>query len=219
MGARVKLGELLLRAGVITEQQLRTALSEQKKWGGKLGSILVELGYIDEDILVKALSRQLGLPRVDFAGLVVSPEALSKIDRDYAEKKQVLPIAYDPGKKLLVVAAADPLNMDTLNEISFSTGCRVRTAIAGEKALERAIRRYYFGEEVEHAAVAAHDETSSVPVGERQLDASDLSLVDRVEEIEKMQRRQLGLLKLMVELLLKKGLITKEEYRRTLQGS
>ena len=76
----IMLGELLLKAGVITEQQLRAALTEQKKWGGKLGSLLVDLNFLDEDTLVKALSKQLNLPRVDFEGLVISAEALEILD-------------------------------------------------------------------------------------------------------------------------------------------
>jgi len=145
---RIRLGELLLRAGVLTEEQLRSALAEQKKWGGKLGSLLVDMNFLDEDLLVKALSKQLGLPRVDFNGLVIPEQALKKLEASFAEERQVLPINLDPGKGLLIVAMADPDNLGLVDEIAFRTGCRVKVAIAGERGLARAIREQYYGDNV-----------------------------------------------------------------------
>ncbi|HSA21495.1 MAG TPA: hypothetical protein P5076_08605 [Myxococcota bacterium] len=101
-GKKIRLGDLLLRAGVINEDQLRNALAEQKKWGGKLGHVLVELRILSEDLLVKALSKQLGLPRVDFTGLSIPEPALRMLDGEYAQARQVLPIALDVAKKQLV---------------------------------------------------------------------------------------------------------------------
>jgi type IV pilus assembly protein PilB len=138
------LGELLLRAGVITEEQLRKALAEQKKWGGKLGQVLVDLNFLDEGLLVKALSKQLNLPRMDFEGITIPPEALELLDAEFANKRQVLPVSFDKDKKQLVVAMSDPGDLGLVDEIKFKTGCRIKVAVAGDRALARAIQQYYF---------------------------------------------------------------------------
>jgi len=193
---RIMLGELMLRAGVITEQQLKTALAEQKKWGGKLGSLLVDLNFLDEDMLVKALSKQLGLPRVDFSGLIVSREALAKLDAEFAERLQVLPISYNVRKNQLVVAMADPGNLEILDELGLKTGSKVQAAIAGEKALAGAIREYYLSDAIPAPGAAKAD-----------------GYDDKLKRIELLQRKQVQILKVVVELLLEKGYFTRDEYR------
>ena len=66
---------------MISQSQLNTALHEQKQWGGKLGTILVRMGALSEDLLVKALSKQLGIPRADFEAMNVPPAVLQRLDR------------------------------------------------------------------------------------------------------------------------------------------
>jgi hypothetical protein len=231
---RIMLGELLLRAGVITEQQLRAALTEQKKWGGKLGSLLVDLHFLDEDTLVKALSKQLGLPRVDFSGLVISDRALEKLDAHFSEKHQVLPISYDEDKKQLVVAMADPRNLDLVDELASRTGCKIHVAIAGEKALAKSIREKYSSEELsgdkqEKSTGEERPMEFVSPLGNTLANRDDQRRqtgaapppsgdpVDKVKRLESLQRGQLKVLKVLVELLLEKGLITREEYRERVE--
>jgi hypothetical protein len=240
---RIRLGELLLRAGVITEEQLRNALTEQKKWGGKLGSVLVDMNLLDEDMLVKALSKQLGLPRVDFKGLVIQPPALKKLDAEFADQRQVLPISLDVSKGLLVVAMADPHNLELVDEIAFRSGCRIKVAIAGERALAQAIREHYYGDNVTAAESAPDDEMKLInPQGNtlvrrvadieaegraQQSGAAaepaapaapgaepPLTIDKRLERLEQMQRKEVQVLKTIVELLIAKGYITREEYRQ-----
>ena len=62
MAPRIRLGELLVRAGVLDEYKLNAALAEQQRWGGRLGRVLVDMGFVSEEILVKALSKQLAVP-------------------------------------------------------------------------------------------------------------------------------------------------------------
>jgi type IV pilus assembly protein PilB len=240
---KIMLGELLLKAGVITEQQLRTALAEQKKWGGKLGSVLVDLNFLDEDMLVKALSKQLGLPRVDFSGLIVSQDALSKLDADFAVRNQVLPISYNVGKNQLVVAMSDPRNLEILDELGFKTGSKVHAAIAGEKALEGAIREYYLSDAIPGEGEVAtgkgqQDLEIVVPLGNtvtspddvRRLPASvspapaekapvdkDDAYDEKIKKIELLQRKQVQILKVVVELLMEKGYFTRDEYRQKVE--
>jgi hypothetical protein len=236
---RIRLGELLLRAGVITEDQLRTALAEQKKWGGKLGSLLVELNFLDEDLLVKALSKQLSLPRVDFSGLVIPRQALEKIDPDFASQRQVLPISLDIGKGVLVIAMADPDNLGLVDELAFRSGCRIKVAIAGERSLAHAIREYYYGDNVAAPVLPGDDEMKLItPLGNtmvRRLDdikaqsqpsaladapappvasAPPMTIEERLKRLEALQQKEVRILKTMVEMLISKGFITREEYRQ-----
>lgn len=63
--ASIRLGDLLVKAKVISESQLKAALAEQQKWGGKLGELLVRMNFLTEDMLVKALSKQMNVPAVN----------------------------------------------------------------------------------------------------------------------------------------------------------
>jgi len=232
----IMLGELLLKAGVITEQQLRAALTEQKKWGGKLGSLLVDLNFLDEDTLVKALSKQLNLPRVDFEGLVISAEALENLEADFAEQHQVLPISFVADKKQLVVAMADPRNLEIVDQIGFKTGCKVQVAIAGEKALAIKIREKYFGDSLKARTPSVNKSTEqamefTTPLGDKMVDADDgkftptqsptqaakpegsPSFSEKLKRLELLQKKQVHVLKVVVELLLEKGYFTRDEYR------
>ncbi|MBW1808520.1 MAG: hypothetical protein JRJ19_01550 [Deltaproteobacteria bacterium] len=232
----IMLGELLLKAGVITEQQLRAALTEQKKWGGKLGSLLVDMNFLDEDTLVKALSKQLNLPRVDFEGLVISAEAVQNLEADFAEQHQVLPISFVAAKKQLVVAMADPRNLGIVDEIGFKTGCKVQVAIAGEKALAVKIREKYFGENLPVRATSVNQSTEqamefTTPLGDKMVSADEdrfmvdekptpaakpggtASFSEKLKRLELLQKKQVQVLKVVVELLMEKGYFTRDEYR------
>lgn len=236
---RIMLGELLLRAGVITEDQLRKALAEQKKWGGKLGQVLVDLNFLDEGLLVKALSKQLNLPRVDFEGITIPPEALKLLDAEFANKRQVLPISYEEGKKQLVVAMSDPGDLGLVDEIKFKTGCRVRVAVAGDRALARAIQQYYFSEAVTTGSVVAEDKPmkmtgpqgntmvrkaeevqkeDQIPTAPPPPSASDGPSEEKIKRLEQLQLKQVQVLKAVVELLIERGYIEREDYRKKVEN-
>jgi len=217
------LGELLLRAGVITEDQLRKALAEQKKWGGKLGQVLVDLNFLDEGLLVKALSKQLNLPRVDFEGITIPPEALNLLDGEFANKRQVLPISYDQGKKQLVVAMSDPGDLTLVDEIKFKTSCRIKVAVAGDRALARAIQQHYFGGTVTAGSVVPEDQIPTAPpppaqaAPERAQGEGDGPVGEKITRLEQLQLKQVQVLKAVVELLIERGYIDREEYRQKVE--
>jgi hypothetical protein len=224
---RIMLGELLLRAGVITEDQLRKALAEQKKWGGKLGQVLVDLNFLDEGLLVKALSKQLNLPRMDFEGISIPPEALKLLDAEFANKRQVLPISYEEGKKQLVVAMSDPGDLGLVDEIKFRTGCRVKVAVAGDRALARAIQQHYFGEAVSAGSVVKEDQIPTAPPPPAQSPSpapapdtatGDGPAEDKIKRLEQLQLKQVQVLKAVVELLIERGYIEREEYRKKVES-
>ncbi len=139
---RVRLGELLVKAGVITDIQLKTALQEQKQWGGKLGDILVRMRYVSEDIFVRALSKQLGLPRADLS-VPIPPEALAKVAAEVAEEYELIPVALSEDGKTLTVATSDPLNITVLDYLRSTTSCRIAAQVAGATSIRAAIAKLY----------------------------------------------------------------------------
>src|SRR6267154_795726 len=106
MGA--KLGDILIQQGVIDEEKLISALSDQRAFGGKLGRTLIDLGYVTEDELLCALSAQLGLEIVDLDASEVLPEALRCLPVDACERYGVFPVRLDSLERVLSVATAEP---------------------------------------------------------------------------------------------------------------
>jgi hypothetical protein len=152
---RRKLGELLLAAGVVDEEHLRIALSEQKRWGGKLGRTLIDLGYVREEIMVKALSHQLKLPSVKLTQVTPAPEAVAVLPVHHCDKYGIFPVAYDVEKRSLSLATSDPTNDEMFRDLRLEFNLReVLPLVAGTVDIDRAIRRYYYGEMVEGSVTA-----------------------------------------------------------------
>ncbi len=136
-----KLGEILLRDGLITLDQLKRALIEQKQTGMRLGYTLVTLGFVEETEISKMLARQYRMPAVDLSRFEVDPKILRLIPPDVAIKHTVLPLKREG--RTLTVAIADPNNVTAIEDIKFITRCDVFPVIAGEYTLRNAIDRYY----------------------------------------------------------------------------
>ena len=143
---RRRLGELLIDAGVLDESRLKAALSEQKKWGGKLGRCLIEMGFVDEDSMMRALSRQLNLPTIELDNTALPSTVAQLLRVDLCERYGVFPIAGDPKTRTLQLASADPTNVEAIQELSVATNARINLTVATASAIDRAIRRYYYGE-------------------------------------------------------------------------
>ncbi len=136
-----KLGELLVRDGLITLDQLKRALLEQKNTGMRLGYTLVKLGFVEETEISKMLARQYRMPAVDLSRFEVDPKILKLIPPDIAVKHTVLPLKREG--RTLTVAIADPNNVTAIEDLKFVTRCDVFPVIAGEYTLRNAIERYY----------------------------------------------------------------------------
>lgn len=146
-GKKRRLGEILLEAGVVDEPKLQAALTEQRRWGGKLGRTLVEMGFVDEDSMVRALSRQLGLTTVELDAAPIKPQVVQLLRIDHAERYGVFPLAGDARAKQLLIATADPTNQEAIRELEFATGYSIKLQVATASSIDRAIRRYYYGDE------------------------------------------------------------------------
>ena len=138
----IKLGELLINEGVITQDQLDEALKCHVIFGIKLGSSLIELGFIQEDVLVNLLSRKLGVPAVSHVELLGVPaDIINRLSPAVAEKFRVIPVRLE--NKRLHVAMADPTDFLALEELSFITGNMIVPLIAPEVHILHALEQYY----------------------------------------------------------------------------
>ncbi len=139
--ARKRLGEILIEAGLIDETALRSALIEQRRYGGPLGRVLVDLKLVLEEDLVAALSKQLAVPLVDLDVLQIPQHVLDLIPAEIAEQQGIIP--FGQPMKFLDVAMSDPTNLALVDELRVKTKLNVRTYLAGPKSIERALARFY----------------------------------------------------------------------------
>jgi type IV pilus assembly protein PilB len=143
--SKIRLGDMLLKAGVIHEFQLNSALSFQRQLGGRLGASLIRLGYLDEDTLLNFLADQMDLSRIDLDAASISDDIIKLVPVDKALEFSVVPFGLKEvgGVKQLFVAMSDPTNLVAVDELKFISGYQIRPAIAAEDAVIRSIKRYY----------------------------------------------------------------------------
>ncbi|OGQ01928.1 MAG: hypothetical protein A2W38_04730 [Deltaproteobacteria bacterium RBG_19FT_COMBO_58_16] len=150
-----KIGELLVESGLITQEQLEESLEfgrQHKNKGLRLGSILVKKGYATEMDIGQTLSFQLDIPFVDMSSATVDPEALALINERLAKKYLLLPLYQD--RRVLTIAMSDPLNLDAIDDLRFSTGLDIKPCVATISDIVAAINRnYHINEPIEELMV------------------------------------------------------------------
>ena len=170
-----RIGELLLREKLISQEQLKTAINEQKKSGGRLGYNLTKLGYISEKDLTAFLSRQYGIPTIDLSTQDIDSEVIKLIPEDVAQKYQVIPVSRTGAT--LVVAMADPSNIFAIDDIKFLTGYNVEPLVASDAAIRAAIESIYETSEMaglEGVLTEFDDDEMEIVKDEDEVDLSDL---------------------------------------------
>lgn len=145
--AKIRMGDFLVRAGLITESELRVALAQQKVHGGRLGEHLIRVNLLTEETLARALAQQLGIPFNDMSESS-SPAIAQLLPEKFAARLQALPVAYDARSATLTVAVSDPLDDNTAAEVARVTGKQISLQVAPLNLLRRAIEHAYFGVEV-----------------------------------------------------------------------
>jgi type IV pilus assembly protein PilB len=136
---RKRLGDMLQDQGLITEQQLATALEEQLRTGDRLGQALVKLGFVTADQVAEALSEHLNIGRVDFSRRYIAPEVVNLIPATLIASQHVLPLEVEDG--YLVVAMADPLNINTIDDLQRLTKKIIKPLIATKEEIDDAFQR------------------------------------------------------------------------------
>ncbi|MGZ8428663.1 MAG: type IV-A pilus assembly ATPase PilB [Candidatus Deferrimicrobiaceae bacterium] len=166
-----KIGEMLLKGNLITQEQLLTALDTQKRTRERIGSLLVKAGAIKEPELLSFLGRQFNIPVVELSKYEINPEVVRLLPEDMVQKNLALPINRVGAK--LIVAVADPSNMAILDAIGFKTGYSVELVLASEREITAAINKY-FDRSLEFKDIISELDDELEVVREEEVDVSEI---------------------------------------------
>lgn len=142
---KLRLGELMVQQGLISQDQLRIALMEQDQNNIPLGRQLVRLGFVTEAMVRDLVAHTIGQESVDLTNVIADAEALKMVPEEFACRYHLLPIAYEESTKSLVVAMADMFNVVALDQLRAMLGgqIQVKPVLAGEAQLEEHIDQFY----------------------------------------------------------------------------
>jgi type IV pilus assembly protein PilB len=141
---RVRLGDILVHAGVITADQLQVALARQDEAEGRkprLGSVVVGLEMASESDIARALARQVGIPFMDLDAVVAEPHVMQLVPRWLARRHALVPVRHQDDS--LIVAMADPTNLVAIDDARTSAGIQISPVVATASAIENAEERLY----------------------------------------------------------------------------
>ncbi len=169
--SKIRIGDLLVQAGYITDAQLKEALGIQKESGGKrIGQVLIEMGYVTEPQMLLALANRLDMQVIDLGSYSIDADTVKLIPKQMAEQYVMLPIGQENGEVLLAVN--DPLNLYAIEDIRQTIGMPIRTVIAQEHVLKAAIEYQYAGIKAKLAAENANANTAGTTLDELVIDTS-----------------------------------------------
>jgi type IV pilus assembly protein PilB len=136
----LRLGQLLLKAEIITEEQLKQAQSEQKMRGSNLSSILIDMGFLSENALLEFLHKRYGLPSINLSEVELDPKLVGLVGPEFMHKNQVVPVRRSGST--LYLAIVDPFNVSVIDDIKFRTGYHVEVMVASETNIKTTIDRH-----------------------------------------------------------------------------
>ncbi len=228
-GPKKKIGEILMDAGLIDDLQLKSSLSYQRQWGGRLGSIMIRRGFVSERQLASVMAEQCGMTCVSLDSVERPAEqVLNIVKPDIAKKFGIFPIGLEG--KTLAVAVSDPTDLKTLDEISFTVGLRIKPVLAVESDIQRAIETNYDGkfergefiiEKQEpppkrSPALSSSSGTSIIREDDERVlhqEIKDLSSGKLVSAVS-----QKAVIESVIDLLVAKGVFSKEELMRQIRS-
>ena len=168
---KMRIGEMLMAQGYITEAQLNKALEQQKITGQRLGKTLVSLGFMPEEKLIEILSIQFEIPYVSLSNFSFDPDVVKYLSEHVCRGYNVVPLFVNAKEKILTIAMSDPTNMRVIDIVKFKAQMDIDVVMASEKDVTAAIERLY-------AERVSADETLS----------SLLSASDDKDELETVER-------------------------------
>ena len=235
MGSRSRVGDVLVKAGVIDARQMDSALAHMDRWGaagGRLTKAIHDLGIVGDDEVADALSRALKLPRLQLKGLPPDAMALSRLPLSFCEPRGVFPIGMGDQNRTLQLAMADPTDLSTVDQAAAMARTRILPVVAGEQEIHRAQALHFRGMnlpgatqtphatpavvaalelELDDDSVRARAATSQVMVQEilAHADVASWSKADqeRLEQVMKHQAQSSRILEALLELLVEKRLM------------
>ncbi|HEY6136228.1 MAG TPA: type IV-A pilus assembly ATPase PilB [Thermoanaerobaculia bacterium] len=170
----VRLGELLTKASLISQDQLKEALKAQKETGGKLGETLIKLGFVSEEDITECLSQQFGVPSINLAHFEIDASVIKLIPAEVARKYNILPV--NKTGATITIAMADPTNVFAMDDIKFMTGYNVEPVVASELGIKAAIDNYY--------GSTSSLELKKVMEDLQQAESADLEVLEDDEELD-----------------------------------
>src|SRR5215469_7461178 len=178
-----RLGEILVRDSLISQDQLKQALDYQKREGGRLGTCLVKLGIVSDEDITAVLSRQYGVPSINLKFYEVDPSVIKLVPQETAIRYQIVPLSRVGST--LTIAMTDPTNVFAMDDIKFMTGFNVEPVVASETAISEAIHKFYGDiesvEELDKVMKDLADEESLELSGE-EADVMDLEQLEKAAE-------------------------------------
>lgn len=171
---KIRIGDVLVAAGAITEEQLQEGLARQKETGRKLGNALVDLGFISNDMLITVLTTQLGIDYIELKGAKIEDKVIHMVPESMVTKYQAIPIEVDPDNpNILKVAMADPMDIMAMDDIGLVTNLQVEPMLASEEGIKNAIDKYYGSAQAMEAAEAYRQEQQSALGGDDEDNSND----------------------------------------------
>ncbi|MBS3910194.1 MAG: Flp pilus assembly complex ATPase component TadA [Actinobacteria bacterium] len=168
---KIRLGELLVAFGIITQEQLEDALFEQKKSGRRLGHVLRQLGYVSEETMIEFLGKQLNIPSIDLEQVVPDKEVVNLIPEAIARRHKVIPVSRVGN--VLTLAMPDPLDVFAIDDVAGISGCDINAVVSTERSVLKAIDKYYWIQET--APDADADVTYSTDHSEKLIDNANMA--------------------------------------------
>lgn len=188
-----KLGEILIRQGMLRPDQLQLAMIEIQRTKGRLGPTIVALGILKDSQILRALEKQFVLPGVDVSQFDIDKSVLTLVGREFCEKHCVIPLSR--AGTTLVVALSDPSDLQVRDDIRYLTKCKVQPVVATEGTIAQAIAKYYAMSSEDMLAkgddgdgVLGMTQTSAVEVGADPNDAPVVKFVNGIL-MESIRRR------------------------------
>lgn len=173
---KLRLGDVLVNSGVLSEEQLEKALQLQKGSGRKLGETLVDEGLVTEENIVRALSSQLNLDTVDLQNVTIDDNVLSLIPVNVLKKNKMMPFEYSAeSMNILRVAMSDPMDMNAIDDINIITNLQVEPVVSTTRSIMLALDKYYGNAEVNSALEEYTKEKESQMVEQEDMYSEDVN--------------------------------------------
>jgi type IV pilus assembly protein PilB len=171
-----RLGDLLVKEKVISQEQLEQALKAQRQDNCRLGSALVKLGFLSEEDVTNFLSRQYGVPAINLSYFEIDPSVVKLIPYETAKRYQILPLSRVGAS--LTIAMVDPTNVFAMDDIKFMTGFNIEPVVASETAIMDGVEKAYNSQPEENL----EEVMASMDMGESdvelQEEEGDIALAD-----------------------------------------
>ena len=150
---KIRIGDLLVEAGAITEEELQEALAYQKENGGRIGNVIMELGFISQELLITVLTTQMGIDYIELKACKLDEDLLKQVPENLVNKYKAIPIGYDENNpNILRVAMVDPMDLNAIDDIGIATNTQVEPLLAMEDDVMEAIGKYYGNAQAMEAA-------------------------------------------------------------------